>query len=442
MEIKKISEFVTLEFETNSNDYSEWFGYYNYDTLNHDQTKMLCGRSKYEAVKPEKGMVIELGFYDLVSGVWHHIGESDSWNWPQGSMLQWIPGSGNENKVIFNCSKDNRIISRIHDISTGEDKDIDWPIYVLTPDGKKSIAINMERAYWCRTYHYQSVANKQYDVAIADDDGIYEIDLEKNSKKRIITIQDVISIDADESFKNAKHWLEHIMISPSGKRICFLHRFAYGDVYHYATRLCIANSDGSDLKVVEGWRKYRWSHFGWKGDDEFCIYTYPITKYDKPISIKNAISKANIKSIFEYLNRYLTNLLPRDLRLRIQKRYPGYQHYSIQNDSTIILKDFYKGGLFIIDGHPSFTNDQRYMVTDTYADPHKYRNLLIYDTLTKKTVLLAKLQEPLVGNPARCDFHPKLCRNNNYVVIDTTYTGKHRMILFKIDWESVKKALA
>ena len=27
--------------------------------------------------------------------------------------MQWLPGQGNENKVIYNCSKDNHLISKI-----------------------------------------------------------------------------------------------------------------------------------------------------------------------------------------------------------------------------------------------------------------------------------------------------------------------------------------
>ena len=123
-----LTPFVTKVFET-PGEHIEWFGYYNYDTLNHDQTKMLCNRASVDGVAPEKGMTIELGYYDIPSGEWYRIGVSDSFNWQQGAMLQWLPGKGNENKVIYNRSKDNHLISTIYDIETGESRDLCFPIY-------------------------------------------------------------------------------------------------------------------------------------------------------------------------------------------------------------------------------------------------------------------------------------------------------------------------
>lgn len=132
-----LSDYIEKVFETNSKDYSEWFGYYNYDTLNYDQSKMLCNRAQFDGLKPERGMSIELGVYDISSGNWTYIGESDSWNWQQGAMLQWLLGKGNENKVIYNCTRNNHNVATIYDIKTHKQKEIDWAIYGITPDGKK-----------------------------------------------------------------------------------------------------------------------------------------------------------------------------------------------------------------------------------------------------------------------------------------------------------------
>ena len=286
----KLSKYLTPVFETPPGTGS-WFGYYNYDTLNYDQTKMLSNRTKNDAKKIEKGMTIEVGYYDIPSGEWHHIGESDSYNWPQGAMLQWLPGKGNENKVIYNTSDGKHNIAKIFDIVTQEEKTINWSIYGLTPDGKKSITLNFERSHWCRAYHYESIANEEYNVRVAEDDGIFEIDLENNTRKRIVSIQSVINIDKEEYFDKAKHWLEHIMVSPSGKRFCFLHRFAIGNLDNYETRLFIADINGSNLQIIDGWRDFYWSHFGWNGDDEFTIYSYRSNFHKRIIeSIKTSSS--------------------------------------------------------------------------------------------------------------------------------------------------------
>ena len=108
----KLTDCLEVVFQTND-EHINWFGYYNYDTLNHDQTKMLCNRAQKDGVAPEKGDVIELGYYDIPSGEWHPIGYSDSWNWQQGAMMQWLPGKDNESCVIYNTSKGNHLISII-----------------------------------------------------------------------------------------------------------------------------------------------------------------------------------------------------------------------------------------------------------------------------------------------------------------------------------------
>lgn len=79
MKTKILTDSIELLFESDKNT-SNWFGYYNYDPLNHDQTKMLCNRAPKDGVASQKGVEIELGYYNIPSGEWHHIGYSDSWN--------------------------------------------------------------------------------------------------------------------------------------------------------------------------------------------------------------------------------------------------------------------------------------------------------------------------------------------------------------------------
>lgn len=439
-----LSKYVEKEFETPSNLFSEWFGYYNYDTLDSTRRKMLCNRASFDGVKPEKGMEIELGYYDVVSNEWNSIGSSDSWNWQQGAMLQWLPGEENNSKVIYNTSKDQHLISRIHDIKTGRDKDISWPIYGITPDGKRSISLELERSFWCRAYHYASVANKDLEGRVYEGDGIFEIDLENNLRRRIISIQDIIQTDYQSDFESNKHWVEHIMISPSGKRFCFLHRFSPMDnVFKYTTRLMIANIDGSQLKAVPGWETYRWSHFGWKGDDSFVIYTnfpgrYKDVKGFGEIIRKNPFSSDLTHKLLVSLSSRVPYMLGR--KMAGFGRY--YQVYSLDSQNKARLIERIESSIFDIDGHPSFTNNGRYMITDSYPDKNGMQRLIVYDTLTRKGIIIAKLFAFYKGNPASCDLHPKLCNDNRYLVIDTAYNKKHHMILLQLNWDKIKNKLS
>lgn len=440
----RLSRYLKLQFETNS-DLSNWFGYYNYDTLNLNQTKMLCNRSKFDGVAPEKGMNIELGYYDILNGDWHHIGDSDSWNWQQGAMAQWVPGKGNENRVIYNCSRDNRLVSTIYDIVTGESKNIDWAIYGITPDGKKSITIEMERSRWCRAYHYKSVENLEQEGRVIDSDGIFEIDLENNMRKRILSIQDIVNADRRDYFDSCKHWLEHIMISPSGTRFCFLHRFSPVDnVYKYQTRLCLADIDGSNFQIIDGWDKCKWSHFGWKSDEEFVIYTVKssnmVISYAE-FTTANAAKKKSISQMLRLFFVKCVKLLPKNIRKKLKGKNNYYQYYKLVDGKFTLIENWNKS-FFDIDGHPSFTKDGRYMITDSYPDEKQFQRLIIFDTQTKKGIVIGRIFAALMGNPASCDLHPKLCRNNDFVVVDSAYDEKHHMMKFYFDWGKIKRKIS
>ena len=444
MRNKIITKYVSEVFVTPDN-YPGWFGYYNYDPLSADHTRLICHRTKYEAVAPEKGMTVEIGYYDIRNGKWHKIGDSDSWNWPQAASAQWLSLEDQDDCIIYNNSGNNHNIAIIHNIKSLSSKMINWSIYGITPDSKKSIAIDMERAHWCRTYHYQSVANESLNKPIPEGDGIFEIDLERNERKRIVSIQDIISLDADVDFPSLKHWVEHVMISPSGKKFAFLHRFSPDDSpIQYQTRLCIANIDGSGLHVVKGWRDYSLSHFGWKNDEEFCIYSVKIPSLQKQFlsSIKGNGTKENNKgSLKSRLIIAIKNIIPVSIRgyLKGGKTANLYQFYKLQEGEYLPTFKLVKPE-FSIDGHPSFTKDGKFMITDTYADKKGWRHLYAYNVDTDKQVELARFYEPLVGNPARCDLHPKLSRDNNYVTVDTTNTGKHGMEVYLIDWGKIINA--
>lgn len=436
------SKYLTKVFEASS-DYAEWFGYYNYDPLNYNQTKLLCNKSPKDGVKVQTGMKIELGYYDITSGEWYHIGESDSWNWQQAAMMQWLPGKGNENKVIYNTSRDNRLVSIIHDIENGLDRVIDYPIYGLTPDGKKSISIDIERSYWCRAYHYQSVLNVEKDGPVYAGDGIFEVDLENNTSKRIISIQNIINTDARPYFKNMKHWIEHVMVNPSGTRFCFLHRFSPIDnIYAYKTRLCVADIDGNNIQVIEGWDNLERTHFGWKGDDEFSIYTYQNNRYGNPRSFNEILHTSPLKfgELFVRVILSISYRLPKCIQKIITGRKSYYEVFSFDG-KQFIHSDVYTNRTLDMDGHPSFTKDGEFMITDTYPNKKHIQTLQLLNCRTHKYYNIGSFYAFYHGNPASCDLHPKLCANNDYIMVDSAYNKRHHLILFKINWELIKNGL-
>lgn len=441
-----ISKYLNPFFDSQSENESEWFGYYNYDPLNIKHTKLLCNRSVDEGKAPQKGVSIELGYYKLADKTWHHIGNSDSWNWQQGAMMQWLPG--NENKVIYNTSRDNKLISIIHDIETGLNKEISWPIYGITPDGKKSIALDMERSYWCNAYHYQSVANDEKNQPVVEEDGIFEIDLELNTRRRIVSIQSILELDPDPDFGELKHWLEHIMISPDGSHFVFLHRFCPKDnMYQYQTRVILSKIDGTCLQVIPEWRDYSWSHFGWNGSNGFSLYSIRINNLQRKFisATKDLSDKKQSNSIRNFVQGLfvkLKGLMPVWFRefLKGGKASNMYLYYIKSGDKYLLHKQW-RHKLLNIDGHPSFTNDGKYMITDSYPDIYGYQRLVVMNTENEKVLELGSFYASMKGTPASCDLHPKLSKDNCYVTVDSAFNKKHHILVFGLNWNLIITAL-
>ena len=97
-----------------------WFGYYDKFQFNSTNRYVLGMQVDFEMRSPTKDDVIKVGYIDLEDNdKWYEIGESRSWGWQQGCMLQWIPGS--KTKVVWNDRRGEDFISIVKDIETGEE---------------------------------------------------------------------------------------------------------------------------------------------------------------------------------------------------------------------------------------------------------------------------------------------------------------------------------
>ena len=101
------------------------------------------------------------------------------------------------------------------------------------------------------------------------------------------------------------------------------------------------------------------------------------------------------------------------------------------------------------DGHPSFSPDGRYVITDTYPDGRNYRKLLLYDWEKEESTVLEKLYSlpdkkylettKTVGDyknwgssPFRVDLHPRWDRKGEKVCFDSIHEGKRGVYIFEL----------
>lgn len=422
----KLSRWVKTSFVT-PDEWSHWFGYYNYSPLDAGGRRLLAHRVNFDGREITAGDTAEVGWFDMEDRSWHTLGRTRAFNWQQGAMLQWL-GPDFGTRVIYNDVKEGRFVARIVDLAGRETGCIPWPVYGVTPDGKTSISLQFERSYWCRAYHYESVKNPVWNVPRPADDGVFSVDLESGDTQRIIALDDIVRYEEPLGSANASHWFEHIMLNPSGTRFAVYHRFGQGD--NFQTRAFTSDLHGQDLYLCPEWRDGIASHLGWINENDFVIFTYK--KAPAGQAYAAMCKRKSLSAVVGLYRQFIKPFVSERVRCSVAAN-TCYLRY---RDRYGVTKK-YSAGMLLMDGHPSFTHDGRFMLTDTYADEAGYRHLLLYDTTQDQVFELGCFYSPFNCCGYRSDLHPRFSREQTSVIIDTAHSGRHQMMVLDLDWEAL-----
>ena len=121
---------------------------------------------------------------------WIELGESKAWNWQQGCMLQWIPGS--ESKVLWNDRQGARFVSHILDVKTEQRRTVPHAIYTLSPDGKSAVTADFRRIGDVRPgYGYAGLNDPHAHDMAPEDSGVFHIDLETSDANLILSLAEI-----------------------------------------------------------------------------------------------------------------------------------------------------------------------------------------------------------------------------------------------------------
>lgn len=239
-----------------------WFGYYDKFQFDPSGRYVLSARVDFEHRSPTADDVIQIGMVDLEDNdAWIALGESRAWNWQQGCMLQWLPGS--DSKILWNDRQGERFVCHILDVFTGERRTLPHPIYSVSPDGKWAVSTDFRRIQDVRPgYGYAGLADPHAEDLAPADSGITRVDLETGKSEQIISLQQIARLgEIPNAEPGIKHYFNHLLVNPDGTRFIALHRWRYPDGSRL-TRLITANPDGRDIRVVipNGYA----SHFIWR----------------------------------------------------------------------------------------------------------------------------------------------------------------------------------
>lgn len=358
-----------------------WFGYYDKLQFSRDNRFVLSNRVRFEHRSPTAADEIEVGMIDLEDGDrWIPLGKSVAWNWQQGCMLQWIPGT--ESSIIWNDREGDRFVAHILNVATREKRTIPSPIYALSPDGKSAVSCDFTRVADCRPgYGYAGFRDPFFDDMAPDETGITRVDIETGKSEMIISHQRLAKTgEIINNTKDAKHHAYHLLVSPAGNRFILLHRWAFPKGGHL-TRLITANLDGSELRIVipNGYA----SHFiwrdethilsqakGWLGNENWGNFLFE----DKDSGIVEEVGKGVLDSgghiTYIRKNEWILN----DTYPKGKDRFQTPHLYHIASNRRIDLGEFHSPTLYAgewrVDNHPRISCDERYVCIDA---PHGER---------------------------------------------------------------------
>lgn len=230
-----------------------FFGYFDKYPWNRSQDRLLAHQTPSMGRQPSPGEKATIGMFRLAEGnEFIPLAETSAWNWQQGAMLQWLhddPG-----KIIYNDREDDRFVARILDVGTGEKQTVCRPIYCLSPDGRHALSVNFALLDKERPgYGYPGVGNPWEGIDHPDDDGIWLIDLKKNSAELLISYDQIVKEFHLPSMDNVSNWFNHLLFSPDGKRFAFFHRWRTDRMYKgaaapaHTTHMFTAGIDGDSL---------------------------------------------------------------------------------------------------------------------------------------------------------------------------------------------------
>lgn len=364
-----------------------FFGYFDKYPWDISGRYVLANRAEFMDRQPTADDKLIVGMIDLQDdNKFIKLGETHAWCWQQGCMLQWLNDESGT-KVIYNDRCGDKFVARIVDVVTGEKKTLCRPVYCLSPDGKYALSVNFSRLDKERPgYGYAGVSDANEDHP--EDDGIWLIDIEKNTAKLIISVDQIVKTFNRPEMNDHANWFNHLLFSPDSRRFAFLHRWRMPAGGHL-THMFTADIDGTNIYPLN--LDDMTSHYTWFADNKIIAF-------------------ANQHS-------------------------GGWDYYEF-TDKTDIVKAVGPDILHGVDGHCSYSLDGKWMLTDDYPNSknNNHRSLFLFNNCSRELSELGRFYaDPSLATPTRCDLHPNWSRDCTKVCFDSIHEGARHIYLMDVN---------
>lgn len=384
--IKCEGNIVRVSPDDNKAEY--FFGYYDKSPWDITDRYMLClkANNTWSDVSPkEKADILlidtEKDENDLERVI--KLGETSAWNVQQACMLQWL-GPDYKERIIYNDCIDGKLVSVILELKTMKKKLIPMPVYTVSSDGKFALTLDFSRLYNLRPgYGYHNIPETTKNMSLPVAPAVWKVSLETGEISEVLYYTDFASFQPRKEMLDVGtiHKVNHIMLNPTNERFMILYRWFIGDRKY--TRLITCNIDGSDMYVLSDDDMV--SHCFWKNDYQIIAFE---NKKDSG---------------------------------------PGYY---LMTDKTEKYVHYWKG--LSGDGHPSYSLDKRFVVTDSYPDRKRMSFIRVMEETEdcESIKVVAKVFSPFkYDNDTRCDLHPRWNHAGDKIAFDGVFED-HRGLYY------------
>lgn len=395
-------------------DASHFFGFHDITPWNTDETHLLLHRLEVERESfRDLSRPIDIALWHPGDDRIEKVASTEAWNWQQGARLQWLPGGRQE--YVFNVIDDGKVRAECRSVKGGaEPGRWDFPVYALHPTKPLSLYpdFGVISRHWT-AYGYQCLA----DVSGVDwrNQAISLGDYQNGEVRAVVRLPDLLKqfpIDCGDR----PQFMTHPTFSPSGERFCFLHRFTTADEVLY-TRLFISDLDGN-LKGPLAEEKV--SHFDWIDEDRLWVWTR---------FLPGSLARMRRVGILGFGPLKMAARLFRKMKSTRKTSILNERYYEFDLRETGAKPKAVLPDSLTSDGHPMFTRDARWCITDTYPLEDNVQKLLLVsrDAGTVQELLRCEVPEEYLDLGFKCDFHPRWSPSERFVCIDTPDTGRRQL---------------
>ena len=387
-----------------------FWGFHDVSPISNDERHMLGCKLNIPLRMPQPGEPLTIGYWEL-QGNQHssfliphssfkEVADCYAWGYHKGCRLQWL---GNSNDTfIFNTAHDGQLCAEIHRIPSANEtaegnsslsalhSSLSFPIDTVSWDGRYATSFSYRRLNELMPgYGYDIEDGSFLDEGHPADTGLYIVDVEKNTRRLLFSLEHLASLEPTENMKGARHFVTHTEFSKDNQYVIFMHRWIHDDPDKRFSRLITCRLDGSELYISPTTDMV--SHYVW--DEKWGILA------------------------FCRINNVDGHYLFSDHTMK------RWRHVAPQLNS---------------DGHQSFIPGADAFITDTYPDGRRYAKLWRVDLNTDETKLLADLKSPKEFQSPNCyrnwccDLHPRVSPQGTYVTFDSVHTNHRALCVMKL----------